>query len=135
MKIGFSLGRCVRDIVNGDVAIDDVAFVIAATAIRDGEEHLSQVINEYRGRRGYLDGLDTTACQEVAKALYNSSRIIQPRLQGMHRHMQPENAVWVDLFPTVPSQHQSVKSAWDAYRFMLHMVENVETDALETFKQ
>ena len=135
MKIGFSLGRCVRDIVNGDVAINDVAFVIAATAIRDGEEHLSQVINEYCGRRGYLDGLDSTKCQEVARSLYNSNRIIQPRLQGMHRHMQPENAVWVDLFPTVPSHNESVKSAWDAYRFMLHMVENVEVDALETFKR
>ena len=135
MKIGFSLGRCVRDIVNGDVSIDDVAFIIAATAIRDGEEHLTEVINEYGGRRDYLDGLDNAKCQEVAKALYNSNRILQPRLQGMHRHMQPENAVWVDLFPTVPSQHTSVKTAWDAYRFMLHMVENVEVDALETFKR
>ena len=135
MKIGFSLGRCVRDIVNGDVAINDVAFIIAATAIRDGEEHLSQVIDEYGSRRDYLGGLDSAKCQEVAKTLYNSNRIIQPRLQGMHRHMQPENSVWVDLFPTVPSQHESVKSAWNAYRFMLHMVENVETDALETFKR
>ena len=135
MKIGFSLGRCVRDIVNGDVAIDDVAFIIAATAIRNGDEHLTEVINEYGDRRGYLGDLDNAKCQEVAKTLYNSNRIIQPRLQGMHRHMQPENAVWVDLFPTIPSQHTSVKSAWDAYRFMLHMVENVETDALETFKQ
>jgi len=135
MKIGFSLGRCVRDIVNGDVSIDDVAFIIAATAIRDSEEHLTEVINEYGGRPGYLAGLDNAKCQEVAKALYTSNRIIQPRLQGLHRHMQPENAIWVDLFPTVPSQHESVKSAWDAYRFMLHMVENVETDALETFKR
>ena len=135
MKIGFSLGRCIRDIVTGDISIDDVAFIIAATAIRDGEEQLAQVIDDYLYRPGYLDGLDGEKCQTVAKALYNSNRILQPRLQGMHRHMQPENAVWVDLFPTVPTQKESVKSAWDAYRFMLHMVENVETDALETFKR
>ena len=135
MKIGFSLGRCIRDIVAGDVSIDDVAFIIAATAIRDGEEQLAQVIDDYLHRPGYLDGLDGAKSQEVAKTLYSSNRIIQPRLQGMHRHMQPENAVWVDVFPTSPSQHESVKSAWDAYRFMLHMVENVETDALETFKR
>ena len=135
MKIGFSLGRCVRDIVTGDVSIDDVAFIIAATAIRDGEKQLEQVIDDYLYRPDYLDGLDGAKCQEVAKALYNSNRIIQPRLQGMHRHMQPDNAVWVDLFPTVPTQKESVKTAWDAYRFMLHMVENVETDALETFKR
>ena len=134
MKIGFSLGRCVRDIVTGDVSIDDVPFIIAATAIRDGDEHLAQVIDDYLFRPGYLDGLDASACQEVAKSLYKSNRIIQPRLQGMHRHMQPENAVWVDVFPTTSSQHESVKKAWDAYRFMLHMVENVDTDSLETFK-
>ena len=135
MKIGFSLGRCVRDIVTGDVNIDDVAFIIAATAIRDNEKQLEQVIEDYLYRPNYLDGLDETKCQQVAKTLYDTNRIIQPRLQGMHRHMQPENAVWVDLFPTVPSQNESVKSAWDSYRFMLHMVENVETDALETFKR
>jgi hypothetical protein len=135
MKIGFSLGRCIRDIVTGDVSINDVAFIIAATAIRDGEEQLVQVIDDYLYRPGYLDGLNAAKCQEVAKKLYNSNRILQPRLQGMHRHMQPENAVWVDLFPTVPTQKESVKTAWEQYRFMLHMVENVETDALETFKQ
>lgn len=135
MKIGFSLGRCVRDIVTGDVSIDDVAFIIAATAIRDGEKKLEQVIDDYLYRPDYLDGLDSVKCQTVAKALYDSNRIIQPRLQGMHRHMQPENAVWVDLFPTVATQNESVKTAWDAYRFMLHMVENVDTEALETFKQ
>ena len=135
MKIGFSLGRCVRDIVTGDVSIDDVAFIIAATAIRDGEKQLEQVIDDYLYRQDYLDGLDGVKCQTVAKALYDSNRIIQPRLQGMHRHMQPENAVWVDLFPTVPTQKESVKTAWDAYRFMLHMVENVDTEALETFKK
>jgi hypothetical protein len=35
MKIGFSLGRCVRDIVKNSVDINDVAFIIAATSIHD----------------------------------------------------------------------------------------------------
>lgn len=133
MKIGFSLGRCVRDIVNGDVAIDDVAFIIAATAIRE-EEQLARVVEDYMYRPGYLDGLDEDNCQQVALALWKSAKILQPRLQGLHRHMQPENAIWVDMFPTVATDNDTVKKSWDAYRFMLHMVENVETDALETFK-
>ena len=49
MKIGFSLGRCVRDIVRGDVHIDDVAFIIAATSIHD-EEQLTGVIENYMYR-------------------------------------------------------------------------------------
>jgi hypothetical protein len=133
MKIGFSLGRCIRDIVKKEVALDDVAFVIAATNIHE-EEQLAQVVDSYLYRDDYLYMLDEAECQRVALELWNSNRILQPRRQGMHRHKQPENSVWVDMFPTVNSNNEAVKKAWDGYRFMLHMVENVDTDALETFK-
>jgi hypothetical protein len=133
MKIGFSLGRCIRDIVKGEVYLADVAFVIAATNIHS-EEQLAQVVDSYLYRDEYLYMLDEAECQRVALELWNSNRILQPRRQGMHRHQQPENAVWVDMFPTVNSNNDAVKKAWDAYRFMLHMVENVDSDALETFK-
>lgn len=133
MKIGFSLGRCVRDIVRGDVDINDVAFVIAATNIREIEQ-LTSVVEDYMYREDYLYGLDQSHCQQVALELWNSNKLLQPRRQGLHRHKQPENAVWVDMFPTVNSDNSSVKTAWDAYRFMLHMVENVETEALENLK-
>jgi hypothetical protein len=133
MKIGFSLGRCIRDIVKGEIALDDVAFVIAATNIHS-EEQLTQVVDSYLYRDDYLYMLDETQCRQVALSLWNSNRILQPRRQGMHRHMQPENAVWVDMFPTVNSNNEAVKKAWDSYRFMLHMVENVDTEALEAFK-
>jgi hypothetical protein len=128
------LGRCVRDIVKGTVNIDDVAFIIAATSIHD-EPQLANVIEQYMYRDDdYLYGLDESECQAVALELWQTNKILQPRRQGLHRHRQPENAVWVDMFPTVISDNHSVKTAWDAYRLMIHMVENVDTDALEHFK-
>jgi hypothetical protein len=133
MKIGFSLGRCIRDIVNGEVALDDVAFVIAATNIHE-EQQLAQVVDSYLYRDDYLYMLDEAECQRVALELWQSNRILQPRRQGMHRHKQPENSVWVDMFPTVNSDNEAVKKAWDAYRFMLHMTENVDNEAIEIFK-
>jgi hypothetical protein len=134
MKIGFSLGRCVRDIVKGNVHIDDVAFIIAATSIHD-EPQLKDVIEQYMYRDDdYLYGLDEAACQAVALDLWTTNKILQPRRQGMHRHRQPENAVWVDMFPTIASENHSVKTAWDAYRFMIHMVENVDQEAMAAFK-
>lgn len=133
MKIGFSLGRCVRDIVNGDVHIDDVAFLITATYIKTGEQ-LAHVIDSYMYEPGYLLGLDRERCMEVAAQLWDTNRILQPRAQGMHRHMQPESSIWVDIFPTELSNNESVKNAWDAYRFMIHMVENVDNEAIEVFK-
>lgn len=133
MKIGFSLGRCIRDIVNGDISIDDVAFLITATHIRSPEQ-LDNVINTYMFERGYLLGLDNEKCLEVARQLWDTNRILQPRAQGMHRHAQPENSIWVDMFPTALSNNESVKKAWDGYRFMLHMVENVDNESTEVFK-
>jgi len=135
MKIGFSLGRCVRDIVKESVDIDDVAFIIAATAIHD-EPQLANVIEQYMYRNDdYLYGLDKDKCQAVALELWSTNKILQPRRQGLQRHRQPENSVWVDMFPTELSENQSVKTAWDAYRFMLHMTENVDNEAVEVFKQ
>jgi hypothetical protein len=133
MKIGFSFGRCIRDIVSGDVELDDVAFIIGATAIRD-REHIEHVIDAYLEREGYLYGMDVAECHSVAEQLWDMNKILQPRLQGIHRHMQPENAVWVDLFPTATSENTAVRSAWNNYRTMLHMVENIDEEALEVFK-
>lgn len=133
MKIGFSLGRCIRDIVKDEVNIDDVAFIITATSIHSREQ-LNSVIDVYLGEPNYLLGLDPTRCLVVAQDLWDTNRLLQPRKQGLHRHMQPENAVWVDIFPTALSNNESVKRAWDAYRFMIHMVENVDSEATEVFK-
>lgn len=133
MKIGFSLGRCVRDIVNGDVSIDDVAFIIAATNIRERED-LDFVICTYEQEPRYLGGLDHDQCMEIAYKLWDTNRLLQPRRQGLHRHAQPENSIWVDMFPTELSQNPAVKTAWDSYRFMLHMVENVDNEATEVFR-
>jgi hypothetical protein len=133
MKIGFSLGRCIRDIVEGDVSIDDVAFIITATSIHDREQ-LANVIQVYCGEPGYLLNLDYEECLAVAQNLWDSSRLLQPRKQGLHRHAQPENSVWVDMFPTALSDKEPVKKAWEQYRFMLHMVENVDNEATEVFR-
>lgn len=133
MKIGFSLGRCVRDIVNGDININDVAFIITATSVKD-QDHLDGVIAMYLSEPEYLYGLDYEKCKDVARALWDSNRLLQPRRQGLHRHKQPESSVWVDMFPTTLSNNENVKKAWEAYRFMIHMVENIDNEAIEVFK-
>ena len=133
MKIGFSLGRCIRDIVIGKISEDEVAFIIGATCIREVEQ-LDQVINDYMWRSDYLQGLNEEECKRVAHSLWDSNKLIQPRREGIHRHKQPANSIWVDMFPTECSDNPAVKTAWDNYRFMLHMTENIDTEAMETFK-
>lgn len=133
MKIGFSLGRCVRDIVMGKIAEDEVAFIIGATCIRD-KEQIDNVIDDYLLRDEYLYGLDEAECKRVAHSLWDSNKLIQPRREGIHRHKQPANSIWIDMFPTELSENEAVKKAWDNYRFMLHMTENIDNESMETFK-
>ncbi len=130
MKVGFSLGRCVRDIVDGIVAYEDVAFIISGTALRD-EEAVKWCVEEYLNRRDYLLGLDPEQCRKVALDLYRNGKVFQPRLQNIPAFHIPEGAIWADLFPTNVSDSDAVKKAWEAYRFMLHMTTQIHEDLKE----
>jgi hypothetical protein len=130
MKVGFSLGRCIRDIVKDIVSYDDVAFIITGTALRD-EAAIKMCVEEYMYRNDYLAGLEQEQCTEIGLLLFNEGKLFQPRLQGIRAFRIPEGAVWADLFPTNVSDSDAVKKAWEAYRFMLHMTTQVHEDLKE----
>jgi hypothetical protein len=132
MKIGFSLGRCVRDIVNGTVDIDDVIVIVSGTRF-DTQEQLTAIIEEYMYRSGYLYGLDEAECQGVASVLFREGKIHQPRNFGTYRNMMPENAIWADIFPTGGHADPMVQEAWQTYRGMLGLTGNkpVDKDRIE----
>ena len=130
MKVGFSLGRCIRDIVNDIVSYDDVAFIITGTALRDSEA-IKMCVEDYMYRNDYLAGLEQKQCTEIGLLLFNEGKLFQPRLQGIRAFRIPEGAVWADLFPTNVSDSDAVKKAWEAYRFMLHMTTQVHEDLKE----
>jgi hypothetical protein len=132
MKVGFSLGRCIRDVVNGDIAYEDIAFIITGTALRD-EEAIKFCIDEYMYRNDYLAGLDRDQCTDVGLRLYKEGKIFQPRLQNIRAFHIPEGAIWADLFPTTLAENEAAKKAWEAYRFMLHMTEQVPEDVKENW--
>jgi hypothetical protein len=96
MKVGFSLGRCIRDVVNGEVKLDDVQVIVAQTMCRNLAELIS-VIDGYMFRTGYLKGLDRNQCCDVAMSLWHQCKIHQPRCLGDYAKLVPEQAVWKDL--------------------------------------
>jgi hypothetical protein len=125
LKIGFSFGRCVRDIVKGEVAIDDVLCIIARTRM-NSEEHVRGVVHEYMYRPGYLYGLDATECERVGLELFNSGKILEPRANNINPMQVPADYLWMDLFPTVPNAaSEAVQSAWDAYRLLITLTEQL----------
>lgn len=123
MKVGFSLGRCIRDIVNGTVEQDDVVVIVSGTRFTT-QEQLDGIVAEYMYRDNYLLGLDEAACHGVASILFREGKIHQPRNFGTYRNMMPEDCVWADLLPTGGHQDPMVQEAWQAYRSMLGLTGN-----------
>lgn len=121
MKVGFSFGRCVRDLVIGKVDYDDVLVIYAATNVK--EEHLEQLVEEYTWRGDYLMGLDKDACLEMAKRLLNGAKIHQPRAFGCSPLRVRESGVWMDLSPTVigDQENELVQKAWRDYQMALRL--------------
>jgi hypothetical protein len=77
--IGISLSRCVRDILAGNMELDDVDMILTGTRIiseQDLEFVCDLYLKNYWGNN--LRGV------EVVHKLFASKRIYQPRVDGKH---------------------------------------------------
>ena len=132
MKIGFSYSRCVRDIADGKVSIDDVLVIIARTDFdpRD-DEQWSSIWRGYGGgsgatMRGLFSGSepewaaykdeDEQRVRDVSVELWDEGKLHQPRKFGAHPRRSPY--IWVDTGPIGHEQYEqpeSVQQAWQNY--------------------
>ena len=131
MKIGFSYSRCVRDIVNGDVDINDVLIIISRTDFdpRDDEQWTSIWIGYGGGtENAYSQGFFSQSNPEwaghtnedqfrsVSIELWETGKLHQPRKFGAHPRRSPY--VWVDTGPIGHEEFQqpdAVQQAWRNY--------------------
>ena len=133
MKVGFSFGRCIRDIVNGEVNIDDVVVIVSGT--KTDRTRLDDLVDDYLYRPEYLEGLDRDQCIKVAVQLWETGRIHQPRDFGQYRRQIPENCVWADLFPAgLTEQDPMIQAAWKEYRAILGLAGSRQDVDRETAK-
>jgi len=124
MKIGFSFGRCLRDIVNGTVDYDDVYLIVCRTAIYDSHQ-MDGVVEQYLMRPDYLMGLDEGECYDMALKLMTERKLYQPRVvHGTNPRQVAEDCVWMDLAPTILGEDaasEQVVHAWKQYQLALKM--------------
>jgi len=124
MKIGLSYSRCVRDIVDGTVDIDDVLLIIART---DFDPHDDEQWNSIWV--GYHDSFgmsnpewanyseeDADRFRSVSVELWETGRLHQPRKFGAHPRRLPyywlETALPSDELDRFPA----VKLAWEQFQ-------------------
>ena len=129
MKIGFSYSRCVRDIVEGNVNIDDVLVIITRTNFDpNDDEQWSGIWIGYGGdtENGHTRGFfsqsnpewagyhDEAQFRDISIQLWNEGKLHQPRKFGAHPRRSPY--VWVDTGPVGDEQFRQPKAVQQAWR-------------------
>lgn len=123
MKIGFSYSRCVRDIVDGKVGMDDVLVVISRTDFDPtDDEQWSAIWDGYRygghsnAEWAHAKDGDEERYRDISMELYESGRLHQPRQFGAHPRRSAH--IWVDTGPIGHEyyvQPDAVRQAWEHY--------------------
>jgi len=124
MKIGLSYSRCVRDIVDGIVDIDDVLIVIARTDFDPhDDEQWSSIWRGYRMRSGWSNPEwynykeeDEDRFRSVSIELWERGLFHQPRKFGAHPSRRPE--IWLEaVLPNSElEKNPSAKMAWEKFQ-------------------
>ena len=131
MKIGLSYSRCVRDIVDGVVDIDDVLVLITRTDFDPHNDEQWQGIwigygggtdNAYS--RGFFSQSnpewagyhDEDRFRSVSIELWESGKLHQPRKFGVKPSRRPE--IWLEtVLPDSEMMNRpAVKDAWDQFQ-------------------
>ena len=130
MKVGLSLSRCMRDIVEARVDYDDVLVIIARTDFDPhNDEHWNAIWDGYRyGGMSNAEwaGAEPNATDEeaseiyrnVAIRLYDGGKFHQPRQFGAHPRRLPY--YWLDTFAPEEeiATNPAAQKAWDNYKLI-----------------
>lgn len=123
MLIGTSLGKCVKDILDGKVKEDEVFFIVTNTRCPD-LERLMTVIETYY----YTYDMSAHSFEDakaLAQRLYDNGQLHQPRIfrndSWGNAHSLKDN--WYEIVPSPTTHNQSVLDAYGKYRMLATLAE------------
>ena len=131
MKIGLSYSRCIRDIVDGKVDIEDVLVVIARTDFDPHDDkQWSGIWEGYGGGtdNGYSRGFFSQSNPEwagyhnedqfrnVSIELWERGLLHQPRKFGAHPSRRPEYWLETCLPNSELERNPTAKKAWNQFQ-------------------
>jgi len=119
MKIGLSLSRCVRDIVEGRVDINDVLILITRTDFDPTvQEQWDSIWDGYTSMNPEWYNLDHDAVYAVVMNLWDSGRMHQPRKFGFNPPRRREFWLETVLPDSELASRPAVKEAWDQFQIL-----------------
>ena len=135
MKIGLSYSRCVRDIIDGQVDINDVLVIISRTDFDPHDDEQWRGIWEgYHTRDGWsapewsnYPPEDEDKFRSVSIELWETGRLHQPRQFGAYPQRRPE--IWLEaVLPSSELENNpAAKMAWEKFQTIAGLT-NVELD-------
>lgn len=119
MKIGLSLSRCIRDIVEGHVDIRDVLILITRTDFDPTvAEQWASIWEGYTSFNPEWADLEHDTVQNVVMRLWESGRIHQPRKFGFNPPRRREFWLETVLPDSELESRPAVKEAWDQFQLL-----------------
>lgn len=130
MKIGLSYSRCVRDIVEGTVDINDVLVIVARTDFDPNNDEQWQGIwagycqgsifnvNMEWGGYDYKNPEHEDQFRSVSIELWNQGKFHQPRKFGAYPRRLPY--YWLDTFAPEEevAKNPAAQKAWNNYKLL-----------------
>ena len=122
MKIGLSLSRCMRDILEGKVDIHDVLVIVARTDVDvNNDDHWRNIWEGYL--YGGLSNPEWAGLEdreremhELLVELHNSGKLHQPRQFGAHPARMPY--YWLECVVPQDEMTPAQQKAWDNYQLI-----------------
>lgn len=128
MKIGLSLSRCVRDIVEGRVDIQDVLILITRTDFDPTvQTEWDSIWLGYQSMNPEWCDLEHDAVHGVVMQLWNTGRIHQPRKFGARPDRRPEFWLEAVLPDSELENNTAARAAWEQFQIIAGLT-NVSVD-------
>ena len=129
MLIGTSLGKCVKDILDGTVQEDDVVLIITRTMAPDSDRFNDVLEQYYGGINGHAYDLSVNGTKtleevkELGTRLFDGGKIHQPRCfknfpGGFIHPGMYGSGNWVDLAPANWNSTPAVVEAYKQYKVL-----------------
>lgn len=128
MRIGLSFSRCVRDIVEGKVDLDDVLVIIARTNFDPTiDEQWAEIWSGYGGGTHFGSAwvnpewsglMNEDLVRDITLQLWNQGKLHQPKKFGSN----PQRLSYYWLEAVLPSEeldsNPSVNRAWENFKIV-----------------
>lgn len=127
MLIGFSVSKCIEDILNKKVAQSDVLLIIGGTRFDD--KSFDALIDGYRYQGGPWGDFSKTKIQNVLVTLYNQGKIHQPRnFTNGYAWASFAGGHWMRLVPEPGDISNAARKAWEHYVLLTSFDQEQEDD-------